>query len=314
MGIAYDRWHTVTGRGIRWPVAVPEAIPAGCTYSAAMTSAGLFDMASSSAVRMDGLAELANLDRPNVARMYDYMVGGSHNFRADRQAVDRLLVRVPDAALIAQANRAFLARAVRHLVDAGIRQFIDIGAGLPTRGNVHEIARRTAPESTVVYVDIDPVAVAHGRSMLAGDDRSTAILADLRRPHDVLGHPEVRDLIDLSSPVAVLMVAVLHFIADEDDPWGVVAEYRDALVPGGYLVMSHVTADSRPADARAASAAYLATGTPLVPRSRGQVRALFDGTELVAPGLSWATQWRPDGGRVPRDPTTTSVYAGVGRR
>lgn len=281
-----------------------------------MTSAGLFDMASSSAVRMDGLADLASMDRPNVARMYDYMVGGSHNFRADRQAVDRLLALVPDAALIAQANRAFLARSVRYLVDAGIRQFIDIGAGLPTRGNVHEIARRTAPETTVVYVDTDPVAIAHGRSMLAGDDRSTAILGDVRRPHDILGHSEVVDLIDLSRPVAVLMVAVLHFVADADDPRGVVGAYRDALAPGGYLVVSHATADSRPQDERAARETFRATGMPLFPRSRGQVRALFDGTELVPPGLSWVADWRPDGtgGRSPHDPASTSLYAGVGRR
>jgi SAM-dependent methyltransferase len=300
--------------GIRWPVTDPAPVPAGCTWPPRVSAVGTFDLSSVSAVRVEGLADMATLDRPNIARMYDYMVGGSHNFRADRAAVDRLLRQVPDAALIAQANRAFLSRAVRHLVDAGIRQFIDIGAGLPTRGNVHEVARRVAPDSRVVYVDIDPVAVAHSRSMLAGDERATAILGDLRRPQDILCHEEVTGLIDLSRPTAILMVAVLHFVDDGDDPRALVGAYRDALVPGGHLVISHATADTRPVDADVVAEAFVATGTPLVPRSRGQVRALLDGLDVVDPGVCWLGQWRPDAERSPRDPAATSVYAAVGRR
>ena len=187
-----------------------------------------------------------DVERPSQARIYDYLLGGSLNFAADREAARQLIAMVPDVPLVAQANRAFLRRGVDFLARAGVRQFLDIGSGIPTRGNVHEIARQVAPDARVVYVDIDPVAVTHSRQILAGDDRTTAIQEDARHPEHILDHPDVHRLLDLTRPVAVLLVSVLHFIADSDDPAGILARLRKAVAPGSYLVLSHVTSASRP--------------------------------------------------------------------
>ena len=177
--------------------------------------------------------------------MYDALLGGSHNFAVDRDVASALTSIEPTARDAARANRAFLGRAVRFLVDAGIRQFLDIGSGVPTLGNVHEIAQSVAPESHVVYVDTDPVAIAHSKSILAGNDRATIVHADLREPEEILTHPEVKRLIDFDQPVALLLVAVLHFITDDEHPGDLVKEYLAALAPGSYLAMSHGTLDGR---------------------------------------------------------------------
>src|SRR5262245_61809531 len=188
-----------------------------------------------------------DIDKPSASRVYDYSLGGSHNFAADRAIAKALHAAVPDGPLIARANRAFLRRAVLYLIDAGMRQFLDIGSGIPTVGNVHQVAQRAAPDTRVVYVDIDPVAVAHSQAILTGNDRATAIQADARHPETILAHRRVRELLDFDQPVAVMLVAVLHLVRD-DDPAGIVAALTGAVVPGSYVAISHLTGESRPQD------------------------------------------------------------------
>jgi hypothetical protein len=237
-----------------------------------------------------------DLYKPSASRVYDYLLGGSHNFEVDRDVARQMLRLAPEAAAAAAANRHFMARAVRYLVDRGVRQFLDIGSGIPTVGNVHEIAHRYAPESRIAYVDIDPVAVMHSRHILDGDPRCAVVEGDLREPAEILNDPQVRELIDFSRPVAVLLVAVLHFIRDEDDPAGIVARLREAVVPGSHLVVSHA---SWPADAtaavRQARQTYDRTETPLILRTPEEVTGLLKGFELVEPGLVTVAGWRPDG-------------------
>jgi SAM-dependent methyltransferase len=261
------------------------------------------------------LSDEFDLDRPNAARVYDYFLGGSHNLAADRELAAQVVAAIPDAALIAQANRAFLRRAVLYCVDAGIRQFLDLGSGIPTVGNVHEVAQRAAPDSRVVYVDVEPVAVAHSRAILAGNDRVAVLQADIRDQERILGDPGLQAMLDLSRPVAVLMVAVLPFVADADRPARVVARFRDAMAPGSYLVLSHGTADTRPEEVAELSERYRSTSTPVTVRSRRQVEQFFAGFELVDPGLVFVQQWRPDWlGEVEDRPEWSSIYAGVGRK
>jgi hypothetical protein len=204
---------------------------------------------------------------------------------------------------------------VRYLADAGIRQFLDIGSGIPTLGNVHEIAQQAAPDSRVVYVDIDPVAVAHSQHILAGNPNATVIQEDLRQPGVILGHPDVRRLIDFSQPVAVMLVAVMHFISAEDDPAGILTALRGATAPGSYLVMSHGTGEGRPREAAGGTAVYQRTANPLTLRDRAEVCALFDGYDLVEPGVVWAPLWHPDSpDEVGEHPELTAIISGVGRR
>src|SRR5947209_5178584 len=230
-----------------------------------------------------------DLNRPNAARMYDYALGGSHNFAVDREMVEKVEAMMPGSSLIAHANRAFLSRAVRFCLDAGIRQFLDIGSGIPTVGAVHEVA----PDSRVVYVDVDPIAVAHGQALLRDNPSATAIAGDLRRPEEILTDPRLTRLLDFSQPVAVLLIAILHFVPDENDPWGIVAGLRDRLAPGSYVVISHGTPEERPDDADTVGQLYRGTSSPLSLRSRSEIERLFTGFELVEPGVTWVTSWRP---------------------
>jgi SAM-dependent methyltransferase len=258
--------------------------------------------------------ESIDIERPSVARMYDYYLGGSHNFAVDRAAAQQMISLVPEAPLMAQANRAFMRRTVRFLVDAGIRQFLDIGSGIPTVGNVHEIAQQRTPDARVVYVDIDPVAAAHSRQLLSGNDRATAIQEDLRRPTEILAHPQVRELIDFTEPVALMIVAVMHFVPDADDPAGIVKTLRDALPAGSYLVLSQASHDGREAEERAdAEDVYRRTDSPLFVRGRTDVLRFFDGFTLVEPGLVWVPQWRPDSPDGTEDAHRAVFLGGVGR-
>ncbi|WP_405430537.1 SAM-dependent methyltransferase [Micromonospora sp. NBC_00617] len=264
--------------------------------------------------RPDWAPDTIDIERPSVARMYDYYLGGSHNFAADRAAAQAMVAAVPEAPLMAQANRAFLRRAVHHLAEAGVRQFLDIGSGIPTVGNVHEIAQRIDPESRVVYVDVDPVAVAHSREILAGNARAVVVQEDLRHPERILAHPDVRKLLDLSQPVAVMVVAVLHFVSDDDRPAELLATLRDALAPGSYLVLSQASDDGRSEDERAeAERVYRRTDNPLWIRNRAELTALFDGFELVDPGVVWVPQWRPDTPESAEDAERAVFMGGVGR-
>jgi len=253
-----------------------------------------------------------DLDRPNAARMYDYALGGSHNFAVDREMVEKVEAMMPGSSLIAHANRAFLRRAVRFCLDAGVRQFLDIGSGIPTVGSVHEVAQAVAPQSRVVYVDIDPVAVAHGQAILGDDPLAAAIPGDVRRPAEILADPRLAKLLDFSEPVAVLLIAILHFIPDADDPAGIVAQLRERLVQGSYLVISHGTPEERPDDADTVGQLYKATSNPLSLRSRADIERLFTGVELVGPGLTWVTSWRPSPGD--DEAERREILVGVGRR
>jgi hypothetical protein len=255
-------------------------------------------------------------DHANAARVYDYLLGGTHNFTVDQDVARNMTALDPRMRDVAKANRAFLGRAVRFLADAGIRQFLDIGSGVPTQGNVHEVARAVAPESRVVYVDIDPVAVAHSKAILDGDDKATIIEADVREPEVILGHPEVGRLIDFTQPVGLLLVTVLHFIRDEDNPGDLVKRLSRPLVSGSYLTISHVTLDNQPASVvQAMRRLYRQMTAP--PNLRGQagIRGFFDGFDLVEPGLVFLPQWRPDGPAPFCDqPELSWNYAGVGHK
>ncbi|ABP55714.1 SAM-dependent methyltransferase [Salinispora tropica] len=265
-------------------------------------------------VRPDWAPDDIDIERPSVARMYDYYLGGSHNFAVDRAAAQAMVAAVPEAPLMAQANRAFLRRAVHFLADAGVRQFLDIGSGIPTVGNVHEIARQVAPDSRVVYVDTDPVAVAHSQEILADNDQATVVQEDLRRPDRILSHPELRRLLDLNQPIAVLIVAVLHFIPDHDRPAELLRTLRDALAPGSWLVLSQASDEGRQDTERSdAEAVYRRTGSPLWFRSRSELATLFDGFELVEPGVVWVPQWHPETPESSVNAETTAFLGGVGR-
>jgi hypothetical protein len=256
-----------------------------------------------------------DVDRPNAARIYDYFLGGSNNLAVDREVARRIIDTVADVPLIAQANRAFLRRAVLYCVNAGIRQFLDLGSGIPTVGNVHEVAQRAAPECRVVYVDLEPVAVAHARALVGDNERVAVLQYDLRDPDKILSDPAVLGLLDLTRPVGILMVSVLPFIPDADAPADIVARYREAVVPGSYLAISHGSAEARPGDVEAVHQFYRQTNTPVVVRTREEMAQFFDGFELVDPGLVYVQQWRPDWlGEVEENPERTGLYVGVGRK
>lgn len=254
-----------------------------------------------------------DLDRPNAARMYDYYLGGSHNFAVDREVAVKAIAAWPDMPRVMQANRAFLRRAVRHLVDQGVRQFLDIGSGIPTVGNVHEVAVGAAPDSQVVYVDTDPVAVAHSRAILAGDEHATVLDADGRETGAVLARAADTGRLDLDRPIGLLMVALLHFVPDEQDPAGMIAGYRDRLAAGSHLVLSHAS-DDIDRDFPEVREIYRRTPTPLTLRGRAELTRLFDGFELVDPGVVFLPEWRPE---YPEDvderPEWVATLGGVGR-
>jgi hypothetical protein len=256
--------------------------------------------------------------RPNVARTYDYFLGGKDNFAADREAGEQILRQSPEVRSTLRANRSFLGRVVRFLAgEAGITQFIDLGTGLPTQENVHQVAQAASPAARVAYVDNDAVVLAHARALLARDTNTTVAGADLRRPAEVLADPGLRGLIDLAQPTALLMMAVLHFVGDDADAPAIIAEYRDALVPGSYLALSLGTTDGvDPAKIADAQRVYRSSSAQLTYRSRAQIEQLFDGFELVEPGLVRLPQWRPDSELSARAERKGSEWmlGGVGRK
>lgn len=254
-----------------------------------------------------------DLDRPSAARVYDYYLGGFHNFPADRAMAKEAIGMWPELPVMMQANRAFLRRAIRYAVARGITQFLDIGSGIPTAGNTHEVAQQADSRCRVVYVDIDPIAVAHSRAIL-GDDPATVVLrGDLRRPEEILADEAVRGLLDLSRPVAVLLVALLHFVPDGDDPAGVIGRLAAALAPGSLLIVSHASSDGQPELAARHQQLYARTPTPMTMRTRDRIEALFRGFDLEEPGVVPIQQWRPD----PASADTPEIermvgFAGVG--
>ncbi|MEU6537728.1 SAM-dependent methyltransferase [Streptomyces sp. NPDC047000] len=253
---------------------------------------------------------------PSVSRIYDYYLGGSHNFEVDREAARKAMEFIPGLPKISQANRAFMRRAVRFAASEGITQFLDIGSGIPTFGNVHEVARAAVPGARVVYVDHDPVAVAHSQAVLAGHDEVDVVAADLRKPHEILASTEVDRLIDLNRPVALLLVAILHFVADSEDPYGAVAQLRDALAPGSMLILTHAAYEGIPLPRERAAGTvgvYEDIRNPLIMRTRDEIARFFEGYDMVEPGLVPMPEWRPESGSEDEDPWASSGFAGVGR-
>lgn len=236
------------------------------------------------------------IDRPSVARMYDYYLGGAHNFAVDRQAAQRAMDIYPELPLVMQANRGFLRRAVAFLAEQGIDQFLDIGSGIPTAGNVHEVAQRVNPDASIVYVDIDHVAVAHSEVLLRDNPRAGVIQADARQIEQVLAHPEVARLLDFRRPVAVLLVSLLHFIPDDGEAYGLVRALRQVVPSGSYLALAHASTEGLPAATREQIVRlYGGASSPICFRSQDEIGRFFEGLEPVHPGLVYLSQWRPEG-------------------
>ena len=256
--------------------------------------------------------------RPHPARVYDYLLGGKNHFASDRELAERMLQNAPHLRTSARENRAFLGRAVRYLTrEAGIRQFLDIGTGLPTADSVHEVAQESAPDARVVYVDNDPMVLAHARALLTStpEGRTAYIHADLKEPREILDDPLTRDVLDFRQPVALILLAVLHFLRDEDKPAEIVATLLDALPPGSYLVASHMALDHAAAPMTAVTRATQASGIRSQPRDSSEFAALaFSELELVPPGVVLLSEWRPDGDDPRPAPTEVNFYAGVARK
>ncbi|WP_329238461.1 SAM-dependent methyltransferase [Actinoallomurus sp. NBC_01490] len=258
-------------------------------------------------------AQRADVTKPSPARLYNYYLGGKDNFAVDREAAESILAVMPEGRRVARENRAFLRRVVRHLtLETGIRQFVDLGTGLPTEGNVHEVAQEVAPETRVVYVDNDPIVLAHGEAMLARDDHTTFIGADMREPEAILGDPRLKALIDFDEPVAVLFVSVLQFVPDDEEAAGLVRRFAEAVPPGSRVVISTITGTGQREDKVATiTAAYANSTAPAVLRPRERIERLFGGLDLVPPGLVPAPEWHPDV-RGETGGGTSWVLAGVG--
>jgi hypothetical protein len=252
-----------------------------------------------------------------MARVYDFFLGGAHNFPVDRQVAARVLQTSPHVGDAARVNRAFLRRAVLFMIDNGIRQFLDIGSGIPTVGNVHEIAQGADPACRMVYVDKEAIAVEHSRILLRDNELVSVAQADLREPDDLLGRPELAEQLDFTRPIGLLTVSVWHFVSDAYDPAGLMARYRAALAPGSYVALSHVTRDSITTEETSKVVDYLSTSISddIFPRTRAQVMSLFTDLELVPPGVVASAAWRPSGPGDFSDQSdyNTITYAGVGR-
>jgi hypothetical protein len=252
------------------------------------------------------------------ARIYDYILGGKDNFAADRKAAEQLLGAVPNVFTAAKQNRAFLIRAGHHLAaEAGIRQFLDVGTGIPTHPNLHEVVQSVAPDSRIVYADNDPIVLAHARALLTStpEGQTAYIDADLRNPKSILSSPELLSTLDLTKPVSLTVVAILHFVPDEHGTYGIIRELMDALPSGSYLTFTHLTADFASDQVERVCAIYRRQGIPIQPRSRDEIAQFFDGMELVEPGIQAIHRWRPDGA-VPEGMTDEQVggYAAMGRK
>ncbi|WP_285776064.1 SAM-dependent methyltransferase [Microtetraspora sp. NBRC 13810] len=253
---------------------------------------------------------------PSVARMYDYFLGGKDNFAADREAAVKMMSLVPNIREVARDNRGFLGRAVRMLAEAGVRQFLDIGTGLPTQDNVHQVARRVAPEARTVYVDNDPIVLVHGQALLAGTPGTAVVQGDVRDPKGILDHPEVLAHLDFDQPVAVLLVAILHFVPDDAEALNIVAGLRERLAPGSHLVISHgYTGEIGGSTDQQVRALYNTTASgAVVPRGHDAILEYFDGLDLLEPGLVPVDAWRPAiASDAPIDLSRPTILGGVAR-
>jgi hypothetical protein len=264
------------------------------------------------------LPPLVDVSKPNPARIYDYLLGGSHNFAVDRETAEQVMAAGLVTAAPAIANRSFLRRAVRFMMESGIEQFLDLGSGIPTVGNVHEIAQQANRNARVVYVDNEPVAVAHAKALLADDPNSAMVAADIRDVDAVLFHPETRALLDFRKPIGLLMVAVLHFVPDSDNPAGIVAKYASAVADGSCLALSNYTKDgndkAKTERVRKAMESYDRTATPVYSRTKEELGAFISGLEIVSPGIVWTPLWRPDNSEPALcEPADSEIYAAVAK-
>ena len=259
-----------------------------------------------------------DLDVPSPARVYDYSLGGSHNFKVDRDFARQVFQYVPWVPNINRLNRSFLHRVVRFYLQQGITQFLDLGSGIPTVGNVHEVAQKVVPHARVVYVDYEPLAVQQASQLLAGNPYATIIQADVRDPDAILDHPDTGALLDFSEPLGLLMVGVLLFIAPEDSPKELVLRYRQRLAPGSLLAISHLCDEHAPPQQReqvaAAVAAYQHASEQLHVRTREEITSWFDGMELVDPGVAFLPDWRPDSDAEAADVARPLGYGAVARQ
>jgi hypothetical protein len=235
-----------------------------------------------------------DLERPNAARVYDYMIGGKLNYAVDRMFADQVLSVLPNARHMAVVNRAWLRRAARFGAEQGIRQFLDIGSGMPTVGHVHEVVQKIDPASQVVYVDNEPIAVAHSEIVLEDNDNAAMVQADAEYVDDVLEHPTTEAMLDFDQPVMIIMAAFVHFIPDSRDPAGLITQYFDAFPAGSYLALSSGTWEGQGEESQRSVALYEKSGTPLTLRSPDEMRALVKGFEILPPGVVFTPEWRPD--------------------
>ncbi|CAM3541051.1 SAM-dependent methyltransferase [Kibdelosporangium persicum] len=255
-----------------------------------------------------------NTEVPHSARVYDYMLGGTDNFAADRKVGDDLIAAMPWIRGVVRANRAFLQRAVRFAAESGVGQFLDLGAGLPTSPSTHEVARQVIPDARVAYVDTDPILLDHARKLLGGGTGGTAVVrADVRDPAATLSLPELRRTIDFDKPVAVMLIGLMHLFHDADDPYGMVAKYLAAVPSGSMLLFSQFTADFTPETAGELQRISSEAGEPVAMRTGAEIARFFDGLDLVEPGLVQMPHWRPDG-EPPAGSDHVFLYAGVARK
>jgi hypothetical protein len=269
------------------------------------------------------MTDSAPVQRPTAAGMYDYYLGGTENTPADRAAAEQVVRVIPPIIDSAWANRGFLQRVVRRMAtEWGLRQFLDIGAGLPTQRNTHDVVAEVIPDGRVVYVDNDPVVVARGNEILAGAPHTAMIEGDIREPDAVLGHPQTRRLLDFTAPVGLLMVAVMHFVPDEDDPYGLVKRYLDAFPPGSYLALSHGSTDHQMSEElkRAVLDIYARTPTPLADRTRREIEGFFRGLAIVPPypgaepGVTFVGLWEAEDPEEADTEGSRWFYAAVARK
>lgn len=257
-----------------------------------------------------------DLNVPSAARVWDYFLGGSHNFAVDRRVADAAIAMKPDMPELARSVRIFLRRAAEEIAQAGVKQFLDIGSGIPTVGAVHEVARAVHRDATVVYVDHDPVAVAHSQAMLRDDPHAFAVRGDLRAPKDILTDEQVRAVLDFDQPIGLLLCGVLHFVPDEYDPPDIISTLRGALAPGSFMAVQHATNDAQPAETIAMLEMWNANSPePMYWRSRQEISGMFNGFDLVQPGVVFLPLWRP--GLREHDephPERFASYAAVGRK
>jgi hypothetical protein len=267
---------------------------------------------------MSELPPEIDTSRPHPARVYDALIGGKNNFAADRETVEKVLLKSPNARIAPRENRAFLGRAVKFLTtEVGLRQFLDIGTGLPTTNSVHQVAQAIEPSSRIVYVDNDPLVLVHARALLTSspEGRTAYIQADIREPDAILTAPAVVELLDFSQPVGLLLVGILHLLADAEKPAEIVATLLDALPSGSYLVASHLTTEHDRERTAAGQAVMRDAGITMQKRDSDVFAEIaFNGLELVPPGVVLVSEWRPDSSQHRPSPAEVSIYGGVARK